>query len=105
MIIQAFYNGVTQSVRSTIDAVVGGTLKSKTKDEAYNLIEEMTLNNFQRSTERGQPKRVGGKLEVEVLTLLSAKVDAIIQRLDQMNANAAIIVPLPLIKFVVLLSM
>jgi len=46
MIIQAFYNGVTQSVRSTIDVVAGGTLMSKTEDEAYNLIEETTLNNF-----------------------------------------------------------
>ena len=49
MIIQAFYNGVTQSVRSTIDAAAGGTLMNKTEDEAYNLIEEMALNNFQWS--------------------------------------------------------
>ena len=58
------------------------------EDEARNLIEEMTLNNFQWSTERGQPKQVGGKLEVDTITLLSAKVDAIIERLDQMNINA-----------------
>jgi len=53
MIIQAFYNGVTQSVRSTIDAAAGGTLMSKSDDEAYNLIEEMALNDFQWSTELG----------------------------------------------------
>jgi len=46
MIIQAFYNGVTQSVRSTIDAVAGGTLMNKTVDEAYTLIKDMALNNF-----------------------------------------------------------
>jgi len=46
MIIQAFYNGVTQFVTSTIDAVAGGTLMSKTEDEAYNLSKEMMLNNF-----------------------------------------------------------
>jgi len=28
-----------------IDAAVGGTLMSKTKEETYNLIEEMALNN------------------------------------------------------------
>jgi len=60
---------------------------NKTEDEAYNLIKEMTLNNFQWSIERGQPKCVGAKLKVEVLTLLSAKVDAITQRLDRMNVN------------------
>jgi len=46
------YNNVTQDVWSTIDEAAGGTLMSKTKDEAYNLIEEMVLNNFQWSTER-----------------------------------------------------
>jgi len=46
MIVQAFYNSVTQSMRSTIDTAVGGTLMSKTEDKAYNLIEEMVLNNF-----------------------------------------------------------
>jgi len=87
MIIQTFYNGVTQPVQSTKDAAVGGTLINKTEDEAYNLIQEMALNNFQWSTERGQPKRVGGKLEVDALTLLSAKVDAMTQWLDRMNVN------------------
>jgi len=87
MIIQTFYNGVTQPVRSTIDAAAGGTHMNKREDEAYNLIEEMALNNFQWSTERGQPKQVGGKLQVDALTLLSAKVDAMTQRLDHMNVN------------------
>jgi len=88
MIIQAFYNGTNQSVRSTIDVAAGGTLMNKTKGEAYNLIEGMTLNNFQWSTEQGQPQQVRGKLEVDELTLLSAKVDALTQRLDRMNVNA-----------------
>jgi len=60
---------------------------NKIEDEAYNLIKEMMLNNFQWSTERGQSKRVGGKLEVDALTLLSAKVDAMTQRLNRMNVN------------------
>lgn len=47
MIIQAFYNGMAHCVWSTIDAAARGTLVNKTDDEAYNLIQEMTLNNFQ----------------------------------------------------------
>jgi len=31
MIVQAFYNGVTQAVRSTIDTAAGGTLMNKLK--------------------------------------------------------------------------
>ena len=52
---------------------------SKIEDEAYNLIEEMTLNKFQLSNKRGQPKCIGGKLEVGTLALLSTKVHAMTQ--------------------------
>jgi len=47
------YNGVTQSVRSTIDTAAGGTLMNKMEDEAYNLIEEMTLSNYLWSNKKG----------------------------------------------------
>ena len=63
MIIQTFYNEVTQSVPSTIDVAVGGILMNKMEDDAYSLIDGMTINNSQWSNERGQPKRVGGKFE------------------------------------------
>jgi len=33
------------------DAAAGGTLLSKTEEEAYNLIEEMALNSYQWSNE------------------------------------------------------
>jgi len=46
-LVQAFYNGVTQQVRSTIDASAEGTLMNKTKDKVYSLIEEITLNDYQ----------------------------------------------------------
>jgi len=50
-----------------IDAAEGGTLMSKTEEEAYNLIEEMALNNYQWSSERGQPKTVRGKYDIDAL--------------------------------------
>ena len=53
MIIQAFYNSLTQSIRSIIDAATGGTLMNKIENEAYTPIKEMALNNFQWSIERG----------------------------------------------------
>jgi len=45
-------------------------------DEVYNVIEEMTLSNYQWSNECDQPKRAGGKLEVNALNLLTVKADA-----------------------------
>ena len=71
-----------------IDVTASGTLMSKMEDEAYNLIEDMTLNNYQWSNKRGQPKRVGGKFDVDTLTLLISKMDVTTQRLDRLNVNA-----------------
>jgi len=34
------------------------------------------------SSECGQPKRVGGKFDVDFLTLLTTKMDAMAQKLD-----------------------
>jgi len=70
-----------------IDAASGGILMSKTKDETYNLIEEMPLNNYQWSNERGQPRRVRGKFDVDALTLLTTKMDVMTQRLHRLNVN------------------
>ena len=46
MVVQTFDDRVSQPVRSMIDAAVGGTLVSKTEEEAYNLIEVMALNTY-----------------------------------------------------------
>ena len=52
------------------------------------MIEEMSLNNYQWSSERGLPKRVEGKYEIDSLTLLTAKMDAMTQKLDKLNVYA-----------------
>ena len=49
---------------------------------------KMALNNYQWSSECGQPKRVGGKYDVDALTLLTAKMDAMTQKLDKLNVTA-----------------
>jgi len=88
MSVQDFYNGVTQPVRVIIDAIVGGTLINNTKDNAYNLIEEISLNNYQWLNEGSQTKRVGGKLELDAISMLSATVDAMSQKLERLNVNS-----------------
>ena len=60
---------------------------NKTKDEAYSITEKMTLNNFQWSYERAKPKRVGGKLELDAISMISSKVDAMSQKLEHLNVN------------------
>jgi len=50
--------------------------------------EDMTLNNFQWSSKRAQPRRVGGKMELDTISILSSKVDAISQKLESLNVNS-----------------
>ena len=40
------------------------------------------------TNERSQPKRVGGKLELDAISILFAKVDAMSQRLERLNINS-----------------
>ena len=47
MIVQTFYNGLNPSTRQLLDAAAGGTLGSKTPDEARQLIDEIELNSYQ----------------------------------------------------------
>jgi len=66
-------------------------LMSKTEEEACNLIEAMALNNYQWSSERGQPKRVGGKYDIDALTLLTAKMEVVTPRQPSSVTPARII--------------
>ena len=52
----------------------------KMEEEALNFIEDMTLNNYKWSSE--------GKFDVDALTLLTARMDAMIQNLDRLNVSA-----------------
>jgi len=87
MIVQAFYNEVTQAMRSMIDVVGERILINKTEDEAYNLIVEVVLNNYQWSNARTPSKKVEGKFNIDALTLLTAKMDVMTQSLDHLNVN------------------
>jgi len=60
-------------VQSTIDAAVGSTLMNKMEDEVYNMIEEMTLKNYQRSKKHGQPRGLEVNLKLMHLLYLLQK--------------------------------
>jgi len=48
----------------------------------------MAPNNFQLSYERTQPKRLGHKLGLDAVSMLSSKVDAMYQKLKRLNVNS-----------------
>ena len=78
--------GVSPSVRVKIDASARGTIMSKTPEEALDLFEEMANTQSFWSNERAIPKK-GRSIEVNSLTIINTKLDALSKRMNQMNVN------------------
>ena len=78
---------MNSAVRANIDASAGGTIMSKTPEDALELFEEMANTQSLWSNERAISKR-GGAIEVDGLTMLNAKLDALTKRMDKMSVNS-----------------
>ena len=71
MQVHYFYNGLTGTTRTLLDASVGGALMSKSANEANQLLEDMTLNNCQWPSEKAMPKKPSGVHELDVFNNLA----------------------------------
>ena len=58
---------------------------SKGMEEGYDLIESVAQNTHQWSSERGNIKKTPGKFDVDALTLISAKMEALTQKVDKLS--------------------
>ena len=81
--VQIFYNGLNYSTRALVDAACGGSITMKTAREANLMFEEIAKNNYQPSSERGDGRRQGGIHEVNRISYLEAKFEALMTRLNQ----------------------
>jgi len=72
-------------VKISVDAAAGGALMGKSIEAAKALLEEMASNNYHWASERGTPKRGGGKHKVDAVTLLASRVDTLAQCLDKVG--------------------
>ena len=86
-LVQSFYKGVNHTVRVNIDAAAGGTIISKTLEDALDLFEEMANTQSLWSNKRTIIKKAGA-IEVDSLIMLNAKLDALTKRMDKVNINA-----------------
>ena len=62
------------TTRTLLDASVGGALMSKSANEAYQLLEDMALNNCQWSNARATPKKPSRVHELDVFNNLAVQV-------------------------------
>ena len=83
---QSFYKRVNHTIRVNIDAA-GDTIISKTLEDALDLFKEMANTQSLWSNERTITKK-DGAIEVDNLTMLNAKLDALTKRMDKVNMNA-----------------
>ena len=81
--VHTFYNGLNYSMRALVDASCGGSITTKTVREANQLFEELAKNNYQAPSERNTGRNQGGLIEVDRMSSLEEKFDALITRLNQ----------------------
>jgi hypothetical protein len=75
LLVQSFYAGLTDATRTSVDAVAGGALMDRDATEAMNLIDNMATNQ-QWSGRESTRATGGGRFEVDQITALTAKLDA-----------------------------
>ncbi|XP_075481199.1 uncharacterized protein LOC142521912 [Primulina tabacum] len=83
--IELFYNVLNGQTRGTVDAAAGGTIFAKSPEQAYDLLEQMTINIYQWPSERSGVKRTTRVYVVDPITSLTAQVSALTTQIAAMN--------------------
>ena len=81
MQVHHFYNGLTRTTRTLLDALARGALMSMSANEVYQQLEDMPLNNCQWPSERATPKKPSGVHELDVLNNLAVQVSLLTKQL------------------------
>ncbi|KAK5824435.1 hypothetical protein PVK06_019208 [Gossypium arboreum] len=88
--VQTFYNGMNPSTRQMINAATGRTINNKTPEDAYEFIEEMSLNNYQWQVMRTKPTRTAGVYNIDPVTMLSNQVKLLNKNIDSFLGSAQV---------------
>ena len=87
-----FYNGLSDSARTIIDASVGGALINKTTDHAYEILEDTTTNTNQWPRDRSTPRKPSARSDTEILSNL---VNHVAQLIKQPQKQQGIVNAIP----------
>ena len=82
MQVRTFYNGLSDSTRTIIDASIGGALMKKTTNQAYGMLEDMATISNPWSRKRMIPRKVVGGANTEVLSNLVSHVAQLTKKLQ-----------------------
>jgi hypothetical protein len=87
LLMQTFYHRLTNSTRETMDAAAGGAFLSLTINQATTLMEKMVSNQGWNEERTQTRKRGGGMHQLKKVDMLSAKMDLLIKRLDEIASE------------------
>ena len=87
LILQNFYNGLTQSSRDHVDAAAGGAFFSLTIERAISLIEKM-VSNQGWSDDRLQ-LRQRGMHSIKEANMLAMKIDLLLKKFEDYSQDKA----------------
>ncbi|XP_017250868.2 uncharacterized protein LOC108221505 [Daucus carota subsp. sativus] len=88
--IRTFYNGLTIQCATQVDGAARGSLTNQYPEDAFEILEDITLNNC-RAYDRSSSKKVAGVHEVDPLTSFSAQVvsqfEALNKKLESLSVD------------------
>ena len=87
LILQNFYNGLTQSSRDHVDAAAGGAFFSLSIERAISLIEKM-VSNQGWSDDHLQPRQ-RGMHSVKETDMLTTKIDLLLKKFEDYSQDKA----------------
>ena len=82
MQVHHFYNGLSVLTRTLIDASARRAILGKNEIEAYQILENIALNNFQWPIERAVSKKVARVHDLNAVTNLAAQISSLSKQLQ-----------------------
>ena len=82
MQVHHFYNGLSRPTRTLIDTSTGGEIMGKNEVEAYQILENIALNDCQWPVERATPKKPAGVFYLDMFTNLFDQVSTLFEQLQ-----------------------
>ena len=96
MQVHHFYNGLSHPIRTLIDASTGGAIMGKNEVEAYQILENITLNDCQWPIERAALKKPAEVFDLDMFTNLSAQVSTLSKKLQGSQVSIHKVEEIPL---------
>ena len=81
--VQIFYNCLNYSTRALVDVACGSSITMKMAREANLMFEELAINNYQPPSNRDDGRKQRGIHEIDRISSLEAKFEALMMRLNQ----------------------